>query len=244
VLSQVIYLSTVWSEIRLDAPATGNALSPALVASVSAALESVDARVVTLASTGSVFCGGFDLSLPIPGDEEVAGRFLAIQQLLDLLREAPFVTVACVDGPAYGAGADLVAACDYRLATSRARFRFPGGRFGIVLGLERLIQVVGADAARDIVLRNRVITADEALALGLVTTIVDDPHSCVPAIVEGVAGLDDPTLRAVLGATRGTDRPGDAALLRRSAAHPGLAERLRAYAGGRSRPGGFGSKAR
>jgi enoyl-CoA hydratase/carnithine racemase len=235
VWSQVISLSTVWSEIRLDAPANGNALSPALVAELHAALESVEARVVTLASTGRVFSGGLDLSVPVEGDEDVAQRFAAIQGLLDGLRAAPFVTIACVAGPAYGAGADIVAACDYRLATAGARFRFPGSRFGIVLGLERLTELVGADAARDIVLRNRVLAAEEASALGLVTSVVEAFEPFVGSVVEGVSGLDDATLRAVLATTRGVDRPGDAVLLARSAARPGLADRLRAYVSQRPR---------
>jgi enoyl-CoA hydratase/carnithine racemase len=218
--------------LALDSPQTANALSSPLVAELTAALETADgAAVVALASTGNAFCAGFDLAEPLPDDGAAARRFAAIQRLLELVRAAPFVTVALVDGPAYGAGADLVAACDYRVAGPRARFRFPGARFGLVLGLQRLVEVVGADAARDLVLRGRVVDCHEAHALGLVTDLSE--RAGWPGLLADLARdageLDAPTRTAVLAVTRGADDADDATLLARSTARPGLAERIAAF---------------
>ncbi len=64
-------------------------------------------------------------------------------------RRAPALTIAVVRGAAFGAGADLVASCDYRLGTPASRFAFPGNRFGVVLGTRQLASVVGLQRPRD-----------------------------------------------------------------------------------------------
>src|SRR5699024_8741853 len=99
-------------------------------------------------------------------------RFRDIQTLLDQIREAPAATVALVNGPAVGAGADLAVSCDYRIASDQANFKFPGSRFGVILGVDQLVRTVGTSAASDILLRNRGLGAIEALRLGLVQQIL------------------------------------------------------------------------
>jgi enoyl-CoA hydratase/carnithine racemase len=220
----------------LDVPATHNALSSGLVSELQNALKAAAAtpevRVVSIRSAGSVFCSGFDLAEELPDDAVAVERFSAIQEMLELLVTAPHVTVAFVDGAAYGAGADLVAACDYRIGTERARFSFPGSRFGVVLGLQRLTSCIGGDQARDIVLRRSVVGSDEAVAIGLLTGR-GERDEWVPyaaQLAADVADLDRTTLAAILAVTRGADRSEDGPLLARSLKRPGLAGRIAAYA--------------
>src|SRR5690606_24845432 len=82
------------------------------------------------------------------------------------------VTVASLRGPAIGAGADLAMSCDYRIGTHRASFQFPGARFGVMLGADRLIGEIGRHRAVEILLRNAKVNASEALEYGLLTDVV------------------------------------------------------------------------
>ena len=222
-------------QLALNVPERANALGSGLVDAIAAALEeaaSPDTRVVALTSTGSAFCAGFDLDEPLD-DASAARRFSAIYGVLERLRTAPFVTVACVDGAAFGAGADLVAACDYRLATDRARFRFPGARFGMVIGVHRLAAITSPDTARDLILRARVVDASDAHSAGLVTNVLDRSQmEAFPAeLAADVAEIDEIAMRAVLAATREqVTSASDASLLIGSATRPGLAERISRYA--------------
>ena len=223
------------TQIVLDAPATGNALSSALIAELAEAIHDADqsgARVLAISSSGRVFCGGFDLREELASDADAGRRFAAIQGVLEALRDSPLVTVALVDGAAYGAGADLVARCDYRVCSERARFRFPGAGFGIVLGLSRLAQIAGSQTARDLALRGNELSASEALACGLASDQVDADgfDGFVAALAEATARLDDRTRRTILRATRANSADEDAALLIASATRPGIAERIHAYA--------------
>lgn len=188
-------------------------------------------RVVVLAADGPAFSSGFDLREQPHDDATLRARFLAVEELRESLLHAPFVTVACIDGPAYGAGGDLALACDYRLGTRAVRFRFPGIQFGVVFALEQLAQLVGPGAARDLVVTGRVVEAEEARELGLLTELLapEDIDGAVEAIVRDTGDLERETLRDVLAITRRTTSL-DRAHLDRSLMRPGLAERLARFA--------------
>jgi enoyl-CoA hydratase len=219
--------------LTLDLPERGNALSPAVVSALKEALEAAArrrARVVALRSSGRVFCSGFDLREPVEDDADAIAQFTAIHALLERVRSAPFLTVACVEGAAYGTGADLVAACDYRLVGPRARLRFPGTRFGVVLGLGRLADLVGTPAALDLHVRAAVVDAAQAVSLGLASYLLDegDMATFVEELADDIAALDDDTF-AVLLASRSARASGDAELLLRTLSRPGIAARISAY---------------
>ena len=102
---------------------------------------------------------------------DIIDRFVAIEQSLQELRAAPFVSVGVAQGAAFGAGGDIVAACTYRIGSARTRFRFPGFQFGVALGTRHLTHLIGVQQARGILLENRIVACDEALANGLLTHI-------------------------------------------------------------------------
>ena len=132
-------------------------------------------------------------------------------------------TVALAHGRTWGAGADLLAVCEQRLAAADTSLRFPGAQFGIVLGTRRLAERIGVDAARALVLEAGELDAMQALALGLVTRLGD-------MAAELAAPLPDAaTARAIRSATRADCRDADLAALVRSAARPGLQTRITAY---------------
>jgi len=220
--------------IRLDRSAKGNALSAALVDELAGKLQAAlaDPAIHTIAFTGAGrnFCTGFDLSdLDETSDAELLQRFIRVEQLLDAVWRSPVRTVALAQGRTWGAGADLFAACDSRLATSDAEFRFPGAGFGLVLGTRRLGQRVGRDEARRLTCDGGSLSSGSALAAGLVSALVPDAadetllgHIQAPA-------ADRATVAALRAATLAGDSDADLAALVRSAARSGLKERIVNY---------------
>ena len=103
--------------------------------------------------------------------------------LFERIRRLPMPTMAAIDGPALGGGAELAYACDLRICTSRAFFGQPEVRLGIIAGAGacfRLPALVGEGLAKELLFTGRRVPADEALAIRLVNRVVDDPRSCCP----------------------------------------------------------------
>ena len=222
--------------LMLNDPERANALSPALVDTLHASLQAAfagDARAIILESSSQRFCAGSDLR-DVDGlsDAELRARFSAIEDVLETLRRAPTLTIALVRGAALGAGADLVACCDYRIGASDARFAFPGSRFGVVLGTRHLAVVVGRQAAREILIEGKTLDADAAVACGLLSELSDAEAMAdrVEKILLRSEGLDPPTLRAVLRLIRDEPNELDRAELLRSTWRGSLADRLREHA--------------
>lgn len=221
--------------ITLDRPASGNALSSSLVAALSDAIETCTrdgVRRLVLDGAGRHFCTGVDLSaLDAETDDSLLARFVRIELLLQAVHQAPFETVAIAHGRVAGAGADLFAACRRRLIRGDASFAFPGAAgFGLVLGTRRLAAIAGTDTALRWVRSGSWIAADEALAGGLAHDRIDtapgdtQPPAAGPATDAFTDALLD---RALLG-PHAADA--DLALLVRSAARPGLKQRIQDYA--------------
>jgi len=222
--------------IRLDRSAKGNALSAALVDELAGKLQAAlaDPAIHTIAFTGAGrnFCTGFDLSdLDETSDAELLQRFIRVEQLLDAVWRSPVRTVALAQGRTWGAGADLFAACDSRLATSDAEFRFPGAAFGLVLGTRRLAQRVGRDEARRLTCNDGLLSSGSALAAGLVSALVPDAADETLLSHIQAPAADRATVAALRAATLAGDSDADLAALVRSAARPGLKERIIKYRG-------------
>jgi enoyl-CoA hydratase len=225
----------VW-RVTLNRPRQGNACSAELVAGLDDALaqaEAGGARCFVLQGEGRHFCTGFDLArLDEESDDTLLARFVRIELLLQRIARSPFLTLALAQGRTMGAGADLFAACDLRLAHPDASFAFPGaGGFGLVLGSRRLAARVGADTALDWVLTGRTIAAGQARSSGLVSELVDGPE----AIGSMLAARSHPdtwlhqALRAAVDPAAQANDALDLERLVRSAARPGLRDRIAAY---------------
>lgn len=213
--------------LTLARAARGNALDAALVDALHSALDDAeradDIDTLVLRADGAHFCTGLDLSnLEQGSDGELLLRLVRIETLLARLWHAPWRTVALAQGRCWGAGADLFAVCECRVAAPDTNFRFPGAQFGLVLGTRRLAERVGVDAARRIVLEGGQWTAEAARAAGFVTDIAIE----APGVDTRV---DLHTARALRAATREDHRDADLAALVRSAARPGLRERILDY---------------
>ena len=153
----------------IDRPERRNAVDHATLVELKAALEHArdeHARVFILTGASGTFCAGADLT----GVE--GGAFAdALTAVLVGLTELPAVTIAAIEGPALGAGTQLAAACDLRVAHKAARFAVPAARLGLAVDqwtVDRLVALVGGGTARTILLAADSISGADAHRLGFV----------------------------------------------------------------------------
>jgi len=221
--------------ITLDDTQNANALSPELLVQLDEALKtacSEAARAIVLQSSGTRFCAGFGLSdIDQVDDATLAARFVAVETMLERVRRAPALTIALVNGVAMGAGADLVAACDYRIGTARARLGFPGSRFGVILGTRHLTGLIGGQQARETLIEGKMLDANAARENGLLSELceLERLDARVDEVLASALEFDPETLRTLLRLTRQSASDNDVEELRRSTARKGLAERMRAH---------------
>ena len=133
--------------VTLDRPERRNAVDHATLLELQAAQAlAAEARVLVLTGTPPAFCAGADLT----GVEE--GEFATLLGVvLRGFTALPIPTLAAIDGPALGAGTQLVVACDLRVATPASRFAVPAARLGLVVDhwtVERLARELGWPVAR------------------------------------------------------------------------------------------------
>nr|WP_206425032.1 enoyl-CoA hydratase/isomerase family protein [Halosimplex salinum] len=189
--------------VTLDRPDSRNALTLEALDQLESAVESTDAPVVFLRGAGSAFCAGADLDAVAALEDRDAAEAFARrgQAVARALAESEAVVVAGIDGAARGGGVELALACDVRVATERATFAETGakiGLFGAWGGTARLPEVVGLGEAMDLALSGRVVDADAALRMGLVSRVVADPR----AVADEIAANDPAALRVVTSRLR------------------------------------------
>ncbi len=185
-------------QLTLNRPAQRNALDAALIAALGAALHAAAARDATrtilLAAAGTSFCAGADLNAmralgrgPRADNLADAGHLVA---LLRAVRDSPKPVIACVQGPAFGGGLGLVAACDLALASTEARFRLPEVTLGLVPAVisPYVVEAIGLRQARRYCLTAEPIDAARALALGLVHEVTA-PAELLPRALALAADL-------------------------------------------------------
>lgn len=163
--------------LTLDRPDKRNALSTALRDELSDALDGLaadpDLRCLVLTGAGPVFCAGFDLGeFQVDDPEFQRALWASSDRYHRTVLEFPLPVVAAVNGPAIAGGFDLAVMCDLRVAATTATFSHPEIAFGdVVYG--PLHDLVGGAVARDLCFTGRRIDAAEALALGVVTGVVE-----------------------------------------------------------------------
>jgi methylglutaconyl-CoA hydratase len=179
-----VHQQGVVTVLELSRPETGNALSSKLVADLSSAIAAAhegEARALVLAGSGRHFCTGADLRELSAGagmpEEERAAEADRLAALYAALLRCPLLTLAAVQGTAYGGGAGLAGACDLVVASPEARFQFSEVRLGFVPALVAafLPRRVSPATLTRLVLDPHPLDAQAALAVGLVDRVTDDP---------------------------------------------------------------------
>lgn len=134
-----------------------------------------DSDAVVLTGAGRGFCAGSDLREP---DLDGAYKVELMHRLAMLLVNHPKLTVAAINGVALGGGLELALACSLRVAAPAARMGLPEIKLAAIPcygGTQLLPRLVGLSRALSMMLTGDPVSADEALAMGLVTAIADDP---------------------------------------------------------------------
>jgi enoyl-CoA hydratase len=157
--------------LRLDRPEVRNAMDTAMLGELDEALTELAAddqlRVLVFSTTNTrALSAGADVSEDLDQAGGVA-RMEAFARLYAAVEAFPAPTVAVCVGNVVGAGAELAAGCDLRVAGDNLKLMFPGAKLGVPVGPARLVPLVGLSKAREIIFTGRVVDADEAEALGL-----------------------------------------------------------------------------
>jgi enoyl-CoA hydratase len=181
------------ARVTIDNAAKLNTLNRALMVALVEAIEHLEAdaglRLVVLRGAGErAFVGGADIGELATLDRDSARDFITlVHRCCDGFRRLPVPVIARIDGYALGAGLELAAACDLRIASDRAQFGMPEVRVGIpsVVEAALLPQLIGHGRARRLLLTGETIGAADALAWGLVDAVA--PPAALDAAVEGFA---------------------------------------------------------
>jgi enoyl-CoA hydratase len=168
--------------LTLDNPDQRNAMSDEMTASWVAAIDELagdrSVRAVVVTGEGTAFCSGGNTSWiasePDASVDDLRTRMIAFYRAWLSIRRLEVPTIAAVNGHAIGAGLCLALACDLRYAADSAKLGVPFVKLGMHAGMAAtylLPDVVGAAHARDLLLTGRVVDADEAFRLGLVSSV-------------------------------------------------------------------------
>ncbi len=186
------------ARLRLDRPDLHNAFDAALIASLTAALETVaedpDVRVVVLEGAGASFSAGADLhwmrGMAAASEAENRDDALALARLMRTLDELPKPTIARVHGAAFGGGVGLVACCDLAIGVPAARFGLTESRLGLLPAVisPYVVAAIGPRQARRWFATAEVFDAAEALRIGLLHAVVE-PDVLDEAITAQIALL-------------------------------------------------------
>lgn len=176
--------------ITLDRPDVRNAQTPAMwqaLGEIGATLPD-DVRVVVVTGEGETFSAGLDRAMLDPAtageqsvigllaldDEEFSARIEKFQRGFTWLRDPRFVSIAKVRGHAIGAGFQLALSCDLRVLADDAKLSMKESALGLVpdlTGTKPLVEHVGYSRALEICATARVVTAQEAVRIGLATSV-------------------------------------------------------------------------
>lgn len=160
--------------VTIDRPDRRNAVDLTTLEQLTAAFRDVslpDVRAVVLTGSPPAFCAGADLS-----GAESDDFHAALGTTLRTIAACPVPVIAAIDGPALGAGSQLVAVCDLRVASERSTFGIPAARLGLAVDqwtVDRLVREFGWGIARAMLVGAEVITADRMVSSGSVHRIGD-----------------------------------------------------------------------
>jgi enoyl-CoA hydratase/carnithine racemase len=172
--------------LRLDRPEVRNAMDSAMLAELLDALEELaqDGALKALVFSTTdpkALCAGADVGEQL---DHAAGvqRMEAFARLYAAIEAFPAPTIAVCVGNTVGAGAELAAGCDLRVAGDNLKLVFPGARLGVPVGPARLTPLVGLSKAKDIIFTGRVVDADEAERLGLLAARAEPDRAEAAAV--------------------------------------------------------------
>ena len=203
-MSERVVISRVGdiAHVRLNRPDRHNGMDWAMLEAVIAAGESLSSdrqlRAVVLAGEGPSFCAGLDVKSVMADKTKVARMAIEMRkpwanifQRWGLVwRELPVPVIAAIHGNCFGAGIQLALAADIRFARPDAKLSIMEAKWGLVpdmSGALTLRELLPIDVAKELTMTGRVLSGNDAKALGLVTHIADDPVAAATTLAEEIA---------------------------------------------------------
>ena len=201
------------ADVRLTRGDKHNGLDRAMFEALNAAIDDVaadeNARAVVISGEGPSFCAGLDFKSFMSEDQQGDGELLGqrrddadgnfAQRAAHGWRSLPQPVIAAVHGNALGGGLQIALAADVRIAAPDTRMSVMEIRYGLIpdMGLSRTLPgLVRDDVARELTYTGRVVEADEALQLGLVTRIAQDPVAEASELAAEIASKSPQAIRS------------------------------------------------
>ena len=211
------------ADVRLNRPEKYNALSPEmfndLVAAGESLMERNDIRAVVLSGQGPGFCAGLDMNsfqgmVDRAGSNERPERNVTnenapepnpdrpenhAQRAAYVWKKLPVPVIAALHGVAYGGGCQIALAADIRFAAPEAKMSVLEIKWGIIPDMsltQTLRDLVGMDVAKELTFTGRVLSAQQAHELGMITHVTDDPLAAAFELAKEIAGKSPDAVRA------------------------------------------------
>ncbi len=196
--------------VTLSRPEKRNALDPAMFDAIDGAIRELSAdrelRAIVLAGEGKSFCAGIDLAAFAAGEAVIRkllsrrdGEAANLAQRVGWgWRECPVPVIAALHGEVFGGGLQVALGADLRIARPDARLSVMEVRWGLIpdmSGSQTLRGLMRRDLALELTWTGRIVAGEEALALGLVTRLADDPMAAALALAETIAGHSPDAVR-------------------------------------------------
>jgi 3-hydroxypropionyl-coenzyme A dehydratase len=167
--------------VKINRPEALNAMNTDVISELSRTMDIIAAddntKVVIITGAGErSFCAGADISYMVNIEPMQAERYAsAAQGVINKIERLEKPVIAAVNGFALGGGCELAMACDIRIASSNAKIGQPEVTIGIPPGwggTQRLMRLVGPAKAKEMIFTGKMISADEALQIGLVNKVI------------------------------------------------------------------------
>jgi enoyl-CoA hydratase/carnithine racemase len=204
------------ADVRLNRVDKYNALSPDMFQAIIAAGESLaergDVRAVVLSGNGRGFCAGLDMGSfqGMAGGRKGGGGTGALlergerpenhaQRPAYVWKRLPMPVIAAIHGVAYGGGCQIALGADIRFAAPDAKLSVMEIKWGLIPDMsltQTLRDLVPLDVAKELTFTGRILSGEEAKALGLVTHVVDNPLEAAMALAREIAGKSPDAIRA------------------------------------------------
>ena len=181
-------------------------VSKELIEGLDRLTEDRDVKVIVLTGAGKAFMAGADINMlsewAIQGDVEKIRSSLETTFSPSLLEECPKPIIAAINGFAFGMGCEVAMGCDFRIAAQTAQFALPEIKLGIIPGgggSQRMLRLVGATKALEMISTGDPIDAAEAFRIGLVNQIAA-PEALWTTVETFVSRLTDKSASALKAA--------------------------------------------
>lgn len=199
--------------VALNRPEKHNALDMRMFEALADAgkriADDASVRAVVLEGNGANFCAGIDTSIFAAGDSGISPESMLagedspanfFQRVAYVWREVPVPVICAINGIAYGGGLQIAAGADIRFAGPAARLSIMEIKWGIMPDMAistNLTRCMSADKLKELAWTGRIVDATEAMQLGLVTAVHEDPSQAARDTARGIAARSPDAIRAI-----------------------------------------------